>query len=259
MSDRIQNEIAFGRELAERMRRSGGGIFDAGAIDYWEKPGAQQVRRQKRLDRLRETVAGAERCLEIGCGFGSWSAEISDLVEHIDAIDVSPDIIDLARERPVENIEFSVRDVHQTGFPAERFDRVFCISVLHHLDLPRALEEIHRVLRPGGLLIASEPNMLNPQVALERSSQFTRRMFGNSPDETAFVRWGLARDLRRYFEIERIENFDFYHPILGKLDRSGRLERLVDTLERIPGLKEISGSLFLVCRKPAAPGSAQAA
>ncbi|MBL28846.1 MAG: hypothetical protein CMM50_14990 [Rhodospirillaceae bacterium] len=259
MDSRIENEIAFGKALADRLRNNQSGLFDAGAIDYWEKPGAQQVRRQKRVERLRSLLAGADRCLEIGCGFGSWSAEVSDIVGHVDAIDVSPDIVELAKQRNVPNITFSARDVHDTGFPAETFDRVFCISVLHHLDMPRALAEIHRILKPGGMLVASEPNMLNPQVALERSTPMTRRMFGNSPDETAFVRWRLAKLLERHFSIEKMENFDFYHPVIGKIDPSGRLEKIVDFFERVPGLKEISGSIFIVCRKPDQAHAAEAA
>ena len=63
-------------------------------------------------------------------------------------------------------------------------------SVSHHLDLDRALGEVFRVLRPGGRCVFTEPNILNPQVAVMFHLGLTKRYFGVSPDEMAFSRFG---------------------------------------------------------------------
>ena len=57
---------------------------------------------------------------------------------------------------------FVVMDAHALDFPANHFDLVCGLGVLHHLDLDVALEEIARVLRPGGVFMFSEPLDNNP-------------------------------------------------------------------------------------------------
>lgn len=243
---RLAREQAFHDDLAQRY--GAGARQSVRALgDFWETPGGR-VRFRRRLRMMDPLLSPGDHCLEIGCGFGVWSWELAKRVAALTAIDLSPDLIALAAEHPIPNVSFEVRDAHDTGLPAASFDKVVCVSSLHHLDLDRVLREIVRVLRPGGTLIASEPNMLNPQVALERSTPATRRAFGNSPDETAFIRWRLNRELRKRFRDVSVRNFDFYHPALGAAGNNSRTERFLEALEAIPILREISGSLFIVCR-----------
>ena len=78
---------------------------------------------------------------------------------------------------------------------------------------------------------------------------FFGRWMGESPDETAFIRWKLARVLRsRGFSRVRIVPFDFLHPLLpaGVLDFSAAFCLM---LERIPLLREAAGSLFISAEK----------
>ena len=56
------------------------------------------------------------------------------------------------------------------------------------LDIDLAIKEIYRLLKDGGGFIFTEPNMLNPQVALERKVPLMRKIANNSQDETAFIR-----------------------------------------------------------------------
>ena len=86
-------------------------------------------------------------------------------------------------------------------------------SVLHHLEIKEALRDIYRVLKPGGTIYFTEPNMLNPQIAIQKNIPWIKRKLGDSPDETAFFRWPLRRLLERtgYRDV-RIDPFDFLHP-----------------------------------------------
>ena len=59
----------------------------------------------------------------------------------------------------------------------------------------------------------SAPNMLNPQIAIQKNVSWVKRKLGDSPDETAFFRWPLQRLLERTgFRDVRIDPFGFLHP-----------------------------------------------
>lgn len=166
-------------------------------------------------------------------------------------VDVSKDLLERARRRnlPPDRVRLIAARVEDLRL-GELCDAAIGSSVLHHLELDQALANIHRLLKPGGVLSFAEPNMLNPQVFLERHPGPLRRFFYYvSDDETAFVRWRLAACLERHgFEDVRITPFDWLHPrtpgflipiVLG----TARLA------EATPGLREFAGSLHIVARR----------
>ena len=122
------------------------------------------------------------------------------------------------------------------------FDAVIGSSVLHHLDVEVALVRNHELLKPGGIMSFAEPNMLNPQVFVERKFTFLRAwLWYVSRDETAFVRWQLrALLLKASVESVEIIPFDWLHPatparLIQVALSVGRL------LEKIPGLRKFAG------------------
>jgi hypothetical protein len=62
----------------------------------------------------------------------------------------------------------------------------------------QALKEFARILKPGGGIMFTEPNMMNPQIALVKNTPALKRRAGDSPDETAFFRWVIAGKLRHH-------------------------------------------------------------
>jgi SAM-dependent methyltransferase len=145
-------------------------------------------------------------------------------------------------------VTFRVAPAERLGVPDGSLDVVCAVAVLHHLDWPAALREARRALRPGGLLWLSEPNMLNPQVALQCHIPALMRYIEGTPDETAFVRWSLARDLRDAgFRDVEVRPFDWLHPsVPGPLIGLGRATSAL--LERLPLVREAAGSLEVVAR-----------
>jgi hypothetical protein len=98
--------------------------------------------------------------------------------------------------------------------------------------------------------VFSEPNMLNPQVALQKNIGALKRRAGDSPDETAFFRPQVIRLLEGAgFGSILMRNFDFLHPATpSRWIRA--IAGVGAVCERIPLLREISGSLIFRAQKP---------
>ncbi|HYP52910.1 MAG TPA: class I SAM-dependent methyltransferase [Pyrinomonadaceae bacterium] len=99
-----------------------------------------------------------ERCrriLEIGCGTGSFSRLLARRAEKVVAVDLSPQMIRLARERSKlhPNIDFVNADVMTCQFPDNHFDCVATLTTLHHLPVETVLGKIRKTLKPGGVFV----------------------------------------------------------------------------------------------------------
>lgn len=97
---------------------------------------------------------GPERMLEAGCGWGDFSARVAaELGASVVAVDISPRMVELARER---GVDARVGDVQELPFRDGEFDCVAANWMLYHVpDLERGLSELARVLAPGGRLVAA--------------------------------------------------------------------------------------------------------
>lgn len=95
------------------------------------------------------------RVLEIGCGAGEFSRLLAARAESVVAVDLSPQMIRVARERskPHANIEFVCGDVMTREFAGGEFDCIATLTTLHHLPAARALGKIAKALRPGGSFV----------------------------------------------------------------------------------------------------------
>jgi SAM-dependent methyltransferase len=101
--------------------------------------------------------------LDVGCGPGSITVDLAARVApgRVTALEVTEDALGLARayaaERGQDNIDFVVADVHALDLPDGAFDVVHAHQVLQHLADPvRALVEMGRVCRPGGIVAARD-------------------------------------------------------------------------------------------------------
>ena len=234
---RLGDEICHGQRIAAR----------ADDIWGWTLPTAPS-RARRRTDLLvRYGRIGPEKTvLELGCGTGVITKQLARSGAEVVALDLSPDLLATARARRMPaNVAFQIGDAEALDFPGGTFDAVVGSSILHHLNLDRVLPEVHRVLRPGGSIAFSEPNMMNPQIFVQKSVPWIKRLAGDTPDETAFVRWPLSDRLKQTgFQEVEIVPYDFLHPsvpfpLISPISHLGRI------LERIPLVREIAGSLII--------------
>lgn len=115
------------------------------------------ARRQLAVDVLARELASRTDAviLDVGCGTGSNLAAFSAL-GRTTGVDLSPEALSFCRARGVERVTFS--QVERLPFPDASFDVVTAMDVLEHVDDDlAALAELRRVLRPGGLLLATVP------------------------------------------------------------------------------------------------------
>lgn len=103
----------------------------------------------------RQVPAPCREALEIGCGTGSFSRVLARSSERVLALDLSPNMIRVARERSAQfpNIDFRVADVLALELPSETFDCVATIATLHHLPMKEVLTKIKSALRANGVLL----------------------------------------------------------------------------------------------------------
>ncbi len=162
-----------------------------------------------------------ERTLEIGIGMGTqleW--EDLDSQEYV-GIDIRDDLMDRLRER-FPDVETHVADVQESlPFEDSSFDRINAVHCLEHMpNLPAALREIHRVLKPDGRLVVVIPceQGLMHRFARQISSRpLFERTYGTSYDwfvatEHCNVPWEIEHELRRLFRVGRRTWFPFLLP-----------------------------------------------
>ena len=151
-----------------------------------------------RVPLVAEVVAARpRRVLEVGCGWGELAEWIArETGAEVVATDLSPRMVELARERGVEAL---VADVQALPFGDGEFDLVVAAWMLYHVpDLALGLDEIARVLEPGGTLAVTTNSAGHPDEL--------RELVGSGPSPSTFTRENGEQHLERRFEqIRRID------------------------------------------------------
>lgn len=167
---------------AERVR----GLFDAKA-ESWSAKYAPDGPLTARLDRFataltRATRPGA-RVLDFGCGTGDLAAHLAGIGYDVTACDSSTEMMrELVRRRPALPAVMLDADWRRLPIDSGAYDAVIASSVLEYVDdVDRVLAELARMLRPGGVLLATVPDPRHPLRRLERVLVPIARRIGGVP------------------------------------------------------------------------------
>jgi ubiquinone/menaquinone biosynthesis C-methylase UbiE len=119
--------------------------------------------------------AAGHRALDLGCGSGRHSVLLAERFEQVDAVDISPPMIELATaRRPRPNICYVRADLQDVAGEA-RYDFVVSALTLHHVpDLQAALAHIKTLVAPGGRLVVAD--MYEPDSPVGRVRGAVRRV-----------------------------------------------------------------------------------
>jgi ubiquinone/menaquinone biosynthesis C-methylase UbiE len=224
--------------------------FDARYNVYSRRAGLVRVQRRAELFTAFCHLRPGLKTLEIGCGTGEYSKALLGHAAALFATDLSFSMLERAKIKlgGTRDVLFFVSDIERLPVSENSFDVILGNSVLHHLETGKALSEIFRAMKKGGRFAFSEPNMLNPQIFLQKRVKYIKKLAGDSPHETAFFRWDVKAMLEKAgFRNVIVRPFDFLHPytpapFINIVDTVGKF------LERTP-LKEIAGSLFITGEK----------
>jgi len=150
--------------------------FETVAEEYasWyqaQSPGGHALRtRQKRMLELLDQPGG--RVLDVGCGPGILTRDLLDLGYEFWGVDASPGMIEQCRKHfgRTDRAHFAVGDAASLAFPDGYFDAAICLGVIDRLQAHEsAIREMLRVVKGGGTLLISFPNLLSPYAAWKTS------------------------------------------------------------------------------------------
>lgn len=205
------------------------------------------VLRIKKLKKIINTKNKNLKILEVGCGIGDYTKYLRKYFNFVVASDL---VLNFVKDhfKKLQNVFFVSCDAEKLPFK-NKFDVVTGNAVLHHFNLPLFIKEVKKILVSNGKIIFFEPNYLNPQVFLEKKVPYLKKQAQNTPDEVAFVRWHLKYFLScNGFKNVKIIPFDFLHPATPK-KLTKQVIKISNFLEKVPLVKEISGSLIVYGEK----------
>jgi SAM-dependent methyltransferase len=158
-----------------------------------------------------------KRVLDYGCGTGEITAQLALLGAEVVGFDLSPDQIEIARERAdldgvASRVTVFAADGEELNLPEEHFDYVVVVALLHHTDFGPVMDRIIRCLRPGGEAFIAEPVAFSTTLGWLRDRAPVAKIV--SPDERQLNADDVSR-IRSYFAYTTIRYFN----VLGRLQR----------------------------------------
>ncbi|MGI9254649.1 MAG: class I SAM-dependent methyltransferase [Thermomicrobiales bacterium] len=138
-------------------------------------------------------IQPGQRLLDAGCGTGQWALAFDARGMQVTAIDLSPAMIERAMAHAAtapnsSSIDWRIGDLSALAEPLAVFHAIHCRAGLQFVpDVPAALREFRRVLRPGGRLLVSVPGALSP---IYRSS-WQRHLGTEQPEVNWLTPWEL--------------------------------------------------------------------
>lgn len=214
-----------------------------------------------------------KRVLDLGCGAGENSVYFARKGAQCVATDISPGMVETAlklAEKYGVKIEGKVVNAMDIDFPDNSFDVVYAANILHHVNPGRALQEMHRVLKPGGMVCFWDPLKHNPIINIYRQIAKDVRTDDEMPLDIRIIRsieqmfseirydtfWLISLWIFiQFYFIERADpNEERYwkkiiyeEPRLRKLYY--RLERFDLLLKKIPFMRRFAWNLAVVATK----------
>ena len=127
---------------------------------YSKRPIADEAAYQKKLQVTREYFRSDMEVLEFGCGTGSTAIDHAPYVKHIQAIDISSKMIEIAQGKAdannIENVTFRRSTIDELSMNDQTLDAVLGLSILHLLDnKEKVIARVHKILKPGGIFVTS--------------------------------------------------------------------------------------------------------
>lgn len=203
--------------------------------------------------------------LDMACGMGEESVYFAKLGARVTGIDISDvGVASLKKRAAFHRLDITALEmrVDPTAFPADSFDRVHGLGILHHVGIEAGLREVNRVLRPGGLGVFLEP--IGDSRTVEAAKTFLMKharflgQFDHVTDHEHNLTWREVETAVQRFADVRMYPFH----LLFRLKRffphtSLEMIRRVDSglLSLMPKLRHFAGGVVIAVRSRKPLGS----
>lgn len=157
-------------------------FWDRMAAGYVRNPVKDEESYQKKLELTRAYLRPEMEVMEFGCGSGATAIIHAPRVKHIKAIDISGNMLDVARRNAadanIQNITFLKSTIDDFEAPDGSFDVVLGLSILHLLpNKEAAIAKVYKMLKPGGVFVSSTICMADSSIAYKAVPPIAR-LFG---------------------------------------------------------------------------------
>ena len=135
--------------------------------EFWDGASKNYDKTEERFEyihsRSRENtkrfLKDSDRALDYGCGTGTAACQFSALVKEVQAIDISSNMIEIAKEKAavasIENVSFEQGDIFDSKYSNETFDVILAFNMLHTAPNPQdVILRVKELLKPNGLFIS---------------------------------------------------------------------------------------------------------
>ena len=135
-------------------------FWDKHAERYSKSPVADEESYQKKLQVTREYLQPDMEVLELGAGTGSTAITHAPYVKHIQAIDISSKMIEIAQGKAdannIKNVTFKRSSIDDFSMSDQTLDAVLGLSILHLLEnRDEVIAKVHKMLKPGSIFVTS--------------------------------------------------------------------------------------------------------
>jgi len=229
--------------------------------EYWRNRQYDNLIEQHTLQKLFPTFG--ERLIDIGGGFGRLMDTYKDRFNHITIFDYSRNNLQVAQARiesqHLHHITTQQGNIYELPFQDGTFDTALIVRVLHHLERPSlALHEIHRVMRPGGILIVQFSSKLHLKNRLKALFTRDKSLIDKKPINLSES--GIFYQFHPEYVIEKLKENDFAirsqlsiaHlriPLLYRAVPAGLLAKIEQIFIFLFGRFLLGPSVFIVAEK----------
>lgn len=191
-------------------------FWDRMADRYFKQPIADDAAYQEKLRRTRQYFSKGSTVFEFGCGTGGTAINHAPYVQKYIATDISSEMLKIAKaqaaDKNVENVMFECADIASYEAPANAYDAVLGMSILHLIEnADQIISKVRKMLKPDGVFVSSTA-CLGDHVAWFKFIAPIGRAIGIFP----YVRVMKAADLAAALEANGFRIEDNWRPNKGK-------------------------------------------
>lgn len=202
---------------------------------------------------IKKYITPNSSVLEAGCGTGLILNRLAPHAARAVGVDLSAGMLSYAAKRQLQVVQAPVTNL---PFADATFDVVYSCKVLAHVEnIQKAMQEMARVLKPGGVLITEFYNPYSIRGLIKKTKRPTA-ISDKTHDESVYVRYDSLAKINTYlpsslqfetvYGIRIFTLFSHMHrwPVIGSI-----LRFFENTCAHMPGLRRLGGFLAVVARK----------